>query len=105
MAPPSVRVRISKKKRAGIRIRRAGRKVGRFRTRLRRPAPIAHFHAFYQEHAAAFVIEPVEMIAGAFPRRQKRLVEAWAELHQRELLADWERLLAGRPVQRIEPLR
>lgn len=64
-----------------------------------------HFHAFYQEHSAAFAIDPVERIAGELPRRQQRLVEAWAELHQAELLADWLRLTTGLPVQRIDPLR
>jgi hypothetical protein len=44
-----------------------------------------HFHAFYQEHAAAFAIDPPELIAGSLPRRQRRLVEAWAELHQLDL--------------------
>ena len=41
-----------------------------------------HFHAYYQEHVAIYTIAPVELIAGTFPRRQQRLVEAWAELHQ-----------------------
>ena len=26
--------------------------------------------------------DPVELIAGSLPRKQRRLVEAWAELHQ-----------------------
>src|SRR5713101_6339001 len=51
-----------------------------------------HFHAYYQEDAAIFSIEPIEMARGALPKRQRRLVEAWAELHQQELLIDWERL-------------
>ena len=37
--------------------------------------------------------------------RQHRLVEAWAELHQRELLTDWERLQSGRVPFRIDPLQ
>jgi len=41
----------------------------------------AHFHAYYQESVGIFQIDPVEMIAGGLPARQKRLVEAWAELH------------------------
>lgn len=65
----------------------------------------AHFHAYYQEDIAVVGIEPVEIISGSLPRRQQRLVEAWAELHQRELLADWERLQAGRTPFAIEPLR
>ena len=52
-----------------------------------------------------YSIDPIELIAGALPRRQHRLVEAWAELHQAELLADWQRLQAGRKPQPIEPLK
>lgn len=64
-----------------------------------------HFHAYYQDHVAVYSIDPVELIAGALPRRQHRLVEAWGELHQAELLADWQRLQAGRKPQPIEPLK
>jgi hypothetical protein len=49
--------------------------------------------------------DAVELIGGDLPARQRRLVEAWAEIHQRELLDDWERLQAGRPPVKIEPLR
>ena len=65
---------------------------------------LPHFHAYYQEHAAVFSLDPIEMIAGELPRRQRRLVEAWAELHQAELLADWERLQAGQNLLPIAPL-
>jgi hypothetical protein len=64
-----------------------------------------HFHAFYQEHVAVFGVDPIDLMAGGVPRRQRRLVEAWAELHQAELLADWRRLQSGDPALRIEPLR
>ena len=64
-----------------------------------------HFHAYYQDDVAIFGIDPVDSIAGTLPRRQRRLVEAWAELHQEELMADWDRLQAGRPPQPIEPLK
>jgi len=65
----------------------------------------AHFHAYYQEQVAVFGIDPVEIISGSLPRRQQRLVEAWAELHQMELNGDWERLQAGQAPLPIEPLR
>lgn len=64
-----------------------------------------HFHTYYQEHVAVVGIDPVEIIGGSLPRRQQRLVEAWAELHQPELRADWERLQAGQAPYPIEPLR
>ena len=64
-----------------------------------------HFHAYYQEHVGVFSLDPVDLIAGDLPRTQQRLVEAWAELHQSELRADWDRLQAGRPPLPIAPLQ
>jgi len=64
-----------------------------------------HFHAYYQNRAAVFGIDPIEPIGGSFPRRQQRLVEAWAELHQGELRENWERLQTGQLPYRIAPLR
>ena len=69
------------------------------------PHHTAHFHAYYQSEIGIFGIDPVELIAGSLPRRQRRLVEAWAELHQAELRADWERLQEGRSPAAIEPLK
>lgn len=69
------------------------------------PHHTPHFHAYYQEHVGVFGIDPIELIAGELPRTQRRLVEAWAELHREELRADWERLQAGRPALPIAPLQ
>jgi hypothetical protein len=63
-----------------------------------------HFHAYYQEHVAVYGIEPVELLAGTLAKRQQRLVEAWAELHQAELIADWNRLQTGHRALPIAPL-
>ena len=64
-----------------------------------------HFHAHYQQHVGVFSLDPVELITGELPRAQRRLVEAWAELPQAELKADWDRLQAGRPPLPIPPLQ
>jgi hypothetical protein len=64
-----------------------------------------HFHAYYQEYTAIFSIDPVEPMEGSIPRRQTRLVEAWAELHQSELMSDWELLQSGQHPLPIEPLK
>jgi Domain of unknown function (DUF4160) len=69
------------------------------------PHHVPHFHAYYQEEVGIFSILPVEMIAGSLPKRQSRLVEAWAELHQNELTADGEILQQGRVPRPIDPLR
>jgi hypothetical protein len=65
----------------------------------------AHFHAYYQEQVAVLGVDPVEIISGSLPRRQQRLVEAWAELHQTELQVDWEKLQAGQRPLPIDPLQ
>ena len=44
------------------------------------PHHLPHFHAYYQDTAAVFGIEPVELISGRMPRTQQRIVEAWAEI-------------------------
>jgi len=68
------------------------------------PHHVPHFHAYCQEDVAVFSIDPVELLAGSLPRRQLRFVEAWAELHQVELAADWQLLQDGQTPQPIEPL-
>ena len=69
------------------------------------PHHTPHFHAYYQDDVGIFSINPVELVAGSLPKRQRRLVEAWAELHQAELAADWEQLQQGRAPKPIEPLK
>jgi hypothetical protein len=55
--------------------------------------------------SAAAGPSPTYIIGGDLPQRQRRFVEAWAEIHQVELLAAWDGLQAGRPRGKIEPLR
>lgn len=69
------------------------------------PHHVAHFHAYYQDEVGIFSINPVDLIAGSLAGRQKRLVEAWAELHQAELSAGWQLLQSGRQPAPFEPLR
>lgn len=69
------------------------------------PHHTPHFHAYYQDQVAVYGIDPIEIISGMLPKRQQRLVEAWVELHQAELLTDWERLQGGRRPFPIDPLK
>jgi hypothetical protein len=64
-----------------------------------------HFHAYHGEHVAVFSIPPVALVIGFLPQRQQRLVEAWAELHEDELIADWRLLVQGRKPAPIQPLQ
>jgi len=72
--------------------------------KLGAPHHEAHFHAYYQEATGVFSLEPIELVAGDLPQRQRRLIEAWAELHQDELLADWRLLQAGQRPRPVAPL-
>jgi len=40
------------------------------------------FHAYYNEFKASIDIHTGEIIEGSLPPRQRKLVQAWAELHQ-----------------------
>lgn len=64
-----------------------------------------HLHAYYQDHKATFRIDTGEPLAGSLPRRQQRLLEAWIELYQAELLENWNRAQAGEPIHKVPPLR
>jgi hypothetical protein len=64
-----------------------------------------HFHAIYEEFDAIVDIVTGEIVRGDFPRKQAKLVTAWAELHREELKADWEIAKSGETPFRIEPLK
>jgi len=69
------------------------------------PHHTPHFHAYYQDEVAIYSIDPIAVISGSLPKRHQRLVEAWAELHQAELLTDWELLQTFQRPRPIEPLK
>ena len=66
---------------------------------------LPHIHARYQGKKAVFGIEEAQMIEGDFPNKQRKLVEAWMEIHKDELIADWELAVDGEQPYKIEPLR
>jgi hypothetical protein len=64
-----------------------------------------HFHAYYQETTATVDIRSCEVIENNMPKKQLRLVLAWTELHQDELLANWTLAQNGEDVYSIEPIK
>lgn len=64
-----------------------------------------HFHVRYQTFKAAVAIEDGRILAGSLPPRQTKLVVAWAELHQDELMANWYLVRNGEEPFRIAPLQ
>ncbi|MBI4558182.1 MAG: DUF4160 domain-containing protein [Candidatus Hydrogenedentes bacterium] len=63
-----------------------------------------HIHVYYQDFKAVFEINSGDMTDGNLPSRQRRLVEAWIELHRDELVADWALASQGELPFKIEPL-
>lgn len=63
-----------------------------------------HFHAYYQDAAAVYGIQPIELLGGILPPRQQRMVEVWAAFHRKRLLRNWELLQEGRLPDKIVPL-
>ena len=64
-----------------------------------------HFHARHADGEAKVRIDTLEPMESSLGRRQLRLVLAWAELHQEELLENWRLACAGETLHEIEPLR
>jgi hypothetical protein len=64
-----------------------------------------HFHAAYGEHLASFTIDPPALLAGSMPRKQLHLILAWTELHQDDLMSNWERARDQLPLQKIPGLQ
>jgi hypothetical protein len=64
-----------------------------------------HFHAKYAEFKATIDIQSLQLIKGTLPRRALELVLDWAELHQQELLKNWDLCQADEKPQNITPLK
>lgn len=63
-----------------------------------------HFHAEYAEHRAVINIRTLEVIEGKLPRRALELALDWAELHQEELMRDWNLCQQHQQPLEIAPL-
>ncbi|MCC6922592.1 MAG: DUF4160 domain-containing protein [Nitrosomonas sp.] len=50
--------------------------------------PIWHSYAEYQGHVAVYAILNSAVLAGALPPKKYKLIVAWIEIHQDDLLAD-----------------
>jgi hypothetical protein len=50
---------------------------------------------------ARILIETGELLDGALPPPQRRILKAWTLERQVELMQDWKRAKEGRPLERI----
>lgn len=64
-----------------------------------------HIHAYYQDFKVVINIMNCELMEGELPPRQIRLLLAWIEIHQDELIADWKLCQNGEKPFSIDPLK
>jgi hypothetical protein len=64
-----------------------------------------HIHAYYQDAKVVVDLNSCEITEGDFPRKQAKMLLAWAEIRQDELMADWNLASKGELPFKIEPLR
>ena len=66
---------------------------------------LPHIHAEYQDMAVVLSIPGGELLEGEFPGKKLRLLQAWIDIHEDELMANWSLAVKGEPVFPIDPLR
>lgn len=66
---------------------------------------LPHIHIKYAEEEAVIRIPDGEMIEGSLRSSKMKLVQAWIEIHQEELMANWHLATNGEAVFKIEPLK
>jgi hypothetical protein len=63
-----------------------------------------HFHAEYQGQQGKFTFDGELFVGSIQSGTALRLIREWALLHRRELESNWDKMMAGRPLDRIPPL-
>jgi len=64
-----------------------------------------HIHIKYQGEQAVFTIRNRALIKGKLPIKVIRLIQAWIEIHDEELMLNWELSINKQGVNKIEPLK
>jgi hypothetical protein len=64
-----------------------------------------HIHVEYSGEEAEVSIPDGTVMEGSLRSAKLKLVQAWIEIHQAELMADWRLAVSGQPVFKIEPLK
>lgn len=64
-----------------------------------------HVHVESGGDEAVISIPHGGILEGNLRTAKLKLVQAWIEIHQEELMRDWHLAVSGQPVFRIEPLQ
>ena len=66
---------------------------------------LPHIHVEYQSQTALLLIPTGELLAGELPPKQLVQVRAWIRERKEALMKNWNRAIAGEPLEQIPPLR
>ena len=64
-----------------------------------------HIHVQYSDEEAVISIPDGNLMEGSLRSAKLKLVQAWIEIHQDELIADWKLAVNGQQVFKIDPLK
>lgn len=66
---------------------------------------LPHIHVKYQDDEVIVSIPDGAVLEGSIPNSKMKLLQAWIELHNEELAADWNLAISGEQPYKIDPLR
>ena len=66
---------------------------------------LPHIHVRYQGVEAAISLEDGSIIEGNLPPKRLKMVQVWIDIHQEELMLNWELAVHGNEPFRIAPLQ
>jgi hypothetical protein len=64
-----------------------------------------HIHVQYSDEEAVISIPDGTVLEGTLKSAKLKLVQAWIEIHQEDLMADWRLAVNGQSVFKIDPLK
>jgi len=62
-----------------------------------------HFHARYEDQEVTIEIKS-GIVKGQMPKRALRMLFEWSEIHQEELMENWQLARERKPLQKLQPL-
>jgi hypothetical protein len=66
---------------------------------------LPHIHVKYLDEEAVVSIIDGQLLEGTLKTNKMKLVLAWIEIHNDELLADWQLAISGETIFKIDPLK
>lgn len=66
---------------------------------------LPHIHVKYQGEEAVVSIIDGQILEGTLKTNKMKLVQAWIEIHNEELMADWTLAINGETIFKIDPLK